>query len=74
MNDAMRLLPCGDGAVTIELGDVIDQQVLARVEALSAALREAASSGRLPGILDVVQTFRSVTLRYDPLVARAARR
>ena len=72
MNDTMRLLPCADGAVTIELGDAIDSRILARVEALSAALHEAAHSGRLPGILDVVQTFRSVTLRYDPLAATLA--
>ncbi|MCB1909761.1 MAG: 5-oxoprolinase subunit PxpB [Rhodocyclaceae bacterium] len=68
MSDGVRLLPCGDGALTVEFGRSIDEQVLARVEAFADALREAAQAGRPAGVHDIVQTFRSVTLRYDPLV------
>ncbi|MCB1915369.1 MAG: 5-oxoprolinase subunit PxpB [Rhodocyclaceae bacterium] len=67
MTDDVRLLPCGDAALTIELGASIDARLLARVDALAGALREAGCHNRLPGIIDVVQTFRSVTVRYDPL-------
>lgn len=63
-----RLLPCGDAALTIELGDAIDAEVNASVLALDARLREAA----LPGIVETVPTYRSLTVHLDPTVADPA--
>ena len=64
-NDASspRFLPSGDGAVTVEFGQVIDAAVNARVLALDRAL----SSACLAGVSEAVPTYRSLLVHYDPL-------
>jgi inhibitor of KinA len=60
---AARLLPCGDTALTVELGDGVDRRVNALVLALAGRLTAAA----VAGVVEVVPTFRSLTVHYDPL-------
>ncbi|KAB2846285.1 MAG: 5-oxoprolinase subunit PxpB [Hyphomicrobiaceae bacterium] len=63
-NDSLiRVLPCGDTALVIELGNVVDKALNARVLALAAAIERAA----ILGVSEVVPTFRSLMLHYDPL-------
>src|SRR5262245_54431083 len=59
----IRFLPCGDTALTVELGDRVDRRVSALVLALAARVKTAS----LAGIVEVVPTFRSLTIHYDPL-------
>lgn len=59
-----RLLPQGDAALVVELGDRIDREVSERVTALADAMRGAA----IPGVVELVPTFRSLLVHYDPLV------
>ncbi|WP_338414257.1 allophanate hydrolase subunit 1 [uncultured Sphaerotilus sp.] len=66
------LLPLGDAAWTVEFGDVVDPVLQARVLALAEkvqALRGSATqeAAVLAGVLDVVPTFRSLTVVFDPL-------
>jgi KipI family sensor histidine kinase inhibitor len=63
-----RILPLGDGAITIEFGDRIDPEIHQRVLACVDALDQAP----LPGQLDIVPTYRSLTVYFDPVVADAA--
>jgi len=58
-----RILALGDGALTLEFGDRIDPEVNARV----MAARNAVSGLGLEGISDVVPTYRSLTVHFDPL-------
>ncbi|MCP9452037.1 MAG: 5-oxoprolinase subunit PxpB [Nitrospira sp.] len=58
-----QLIPMGDSAVTVEFGDSIDPTVNALVIAYAKKLLEQGWSG----IVDVVPTFRSVTVHFDPL-------
>lgn len=58
-----RCLPCGDTALTLQLGEVIDRATAARVRALA----EAVSAASLPGVLDSVPAYLSLTVHYDPL-------
>jgi inhibitor of KinA len=58
-----RILALGDGALTLELGDRIDPAQNARV----MAARDALSALKLEGISDVVPTYRSLTVHFDPL-------
>jgi KipI family sensor histidine kinase inhibitor len=58
-----RLLELGDAALTLELGDRIDPAVNARV----MAARDALAAAALPGITDLVPTYRSLTVHFDPL-------
>lgn len=71
----LRLLPLGDTAWTVEFGDRIDPALHARVLGLAGALEKARVSGRsgelageFAGIVDVVPTFRSLTVYYNPLL------
>lgn len=67
-----RLLDAGDGAFTIEFGDRIDPALSARVAALDRAVRAAIAQGALPGVVETMPTFRSLTVLYDPLRTRRA--
>jgi KipI family sensor histidine kinase inhibitor len=53
----------GDSALLLELDEVINVSVNARVVAIAAAVRRAA----LPGVRDVIPTYRSVAVHFDPL-------
>ena len=59
-----RLLELGDAALTLELGDCIDPAINARV----MAARDALAATGLQGITDLVPTYRSLTVHFDPLV------
>ena len=57
-----RLLDLGDTALTLELGERVDLALNAHVMAARDAL------GALPGITDIVPTYRSLTVHYDPTI------
>jgi KipI family sensor histidine kinase inhibitor len=59
-----RFLPCGDRALSVELGDEIGREVNARVLALEYLIREE----QLPGVIETVPTFRALLVYYDPLI------
>jgi KipI family sensor histidine kinase inhibitor len=68
MGSFPRLLELGDAALTLELGDSIDPAINARV----MAARDTLATATLPGITDLVPTYRSLTVHFDPLVADRA--
>lgn len=71
--DHPRLLPLGDGAWTVEFGDRIDPAVHGRVMGFFESLQAAReNSPALAGIIDIVPTFRSLTVHYDPLLGSGA--
>jgi KipI family sensor histidine kinase inhibitor len=59
----IRLVQAGDASVVAELEARIDPVVNARAVALAEALRSAA----IPGVRDVVPTYRTVAVYFDPL-------
>jgi inhibitor of KinA len=59
-----RLLPCGDRALSVELGDEISREVNARVLALEYLIQQKAVSG----VTETVPTFRSLLVYYDPFL------
>jgi inhibitor of KinA len=65
-----RYLPLGDSALTVEFGDRIDRSLVAAVAALDARLNRDLAAGRLPGVIETVPTYRSLTILFDPLVLR----
>ena len=58
-----RIREAGDSTILVELGEGIDPAVNARAVALAARLRVEPPSG----VSDVVPTFRSVAVCFDPL-------
>ena len=59
---APRLLPCGDCAVAVELGDEVSRELNARVLALEYLIQQKG----LAGVTETVPTFRSLLVYYDP--------
>lgn len=55
-----RLLDLGDTALTLEFGGTVDLALSRRVMAAKSAL------GDVPGLIDVVPTYRSLTVHFDP--------
>ncbi len=64
---APRLLPLGDSAWTVEFGNAIDPALHGRVLGLLDALQSARAEGpAFAGIVDLVPTYRSLSVHYDP--------
>jgi inhibitor of KinA len=59
-----RFLPCGDRALSVELGDEITRAINARILALEYLLQQR----RVPGVGETVPSYRALLLYYDPLV------
>ena len=64
MSDSPRFLPLGDSALVVEFGDQIDPAINARVQALMAAIEVTG----LTGIREMVPTFRSLAIHFNPYV------
>lgn len=62
-----RILPAGDSALVLRLGDRIDPILNARALQVAQALRERVQAT----LLDVVVGYASVTVYFDPLSADA---
>lgn len=63
-----RILPLGDRALVVEVDIPVSRQATVRMRALADWLRRVA----LPGVLDLVPAFCSLTVHYEPLHVRAA--
>src|SRR5712672_2870097 len=63
MSTAYRIVPAGDSAIIVEFDERIDPAVNAR----TIACAEAIQAADLPGVRDVVPTYRSVAIYFDPL-------
>lgn len=60
---APTILPLGDGALTITLGDRIDAEMVGRVRALAARIRVAA----LAPVQEIVTGYAALSVWYDAL-------
>ncbi len=56
-----RILPVGDTAFTVEFGDAIEEQLVARVQALDTAL----AIHPIPGVRETVPSYRALLVVYD---------
>jgi len=63
-----RIVACGDSALSVELSDRIDEALNDRV----IALAETLTTDPLPGVEEVVPTYRSLMVVYDPSIIRGA--
>jgi inhibitor of KinA len=61
----MRFTPLGDNALMLEVGDVIDEPTHRRVQEAWRVLAAAP----LPGVIELVPAYTTVTLFYDPALA-----
>jgi len=63
-----RVVPAGDSAILIELGSEVDSEISSMVFTLTDLIRDAG----LNSDLEVLPTYRSVLVYYDPLVCSYA--
>ena len=59
-----RIMPTGDRALTVELGNEIDEHINARLMGFINKLQEA----RIKGIEEFVPSFRAVLIHYNPAI------
>lgn len=57
-----RIVPVGDTAILVELGETIDPGINAAVLALDRRIRAMA----IDGVVELVPTYRSLLVHYDP--------
>jgi inhibitor of KinA len=60
-----RVVPAGDSAILIELGSEINPAINDRVYSLANSIAQS----RLEAVIELVPTYRSILISYDPLVA-----
>jgi KipI family sensor histidine kinase inhibitor len=60
---SVRYLPAGERGLVVEFGNTISIEINNRVRALALALDAAG----IPGLIEVVPTYRSLGIEYDPL-------
>jgi len=58
-----KFLPGGDTALVVEFGDRVDSTLSGHVVALARKLQDLA----VPGVVEMVPTFRSLMVHYDPV-------
>jgi KipI family sensor histidine kinase inhibitor len=61
--EAARYLPFGDSALVVEFGEVISLEANSKVTALNEAIQKA----KIQGVEELVPTYRSLLVRYNPL-------
>ena len=64
----VRFLAAGDTALVVEFGETVDRVTNDRVLALADAIEGSV----IPGVIELVPTFRSLMIHYEPLYLDAA--
>lgn len=62
----VRFLMTGDTSVSVEFGNEISTEINARIRAFNIALKKKS----VPGIVETVPTYRSLTVHYRPEIIR----
>ena len=68
MNGAPRIVQLSESAITVEFGDTIDVRTNELVLAFVAAIEHTA----IEGLVEVVPTYRSATIYFNPLLTDTA--
>lgn len=63
MYDKIKFLTAGDSAIVMEFGNTIEKKINAKI----AAVVENLKKKKLDGILDILPTYRSILINYDPV-------
>ncbi|NMW86099.1 5-oxoprolinase subunit PxpB [Peptoniphilus sp. AGMB00490] len=63
MYDKIKFLTAGDSAIVMEFGNTIEKKINAKISAVVENLKEK----KIDGILDILPTYRSILINYDPV-------
>jgi KipI family sensor histidine kinase inhibitor len=64
MDSQTKYLVAGDSALVVEFGDAISPEINGRVRGMYLAVGQA----KVPGIVSLTPTYRSLLVQYDPMV------
>ncbi len=62
MYEKALFFPAGDQALVVELGETVSPEINRRVHDLTLAIEDQ----DIPGVIDLVPTYRSLLVQYDP--------
>lgn len=68
-SSSYSIFPLGDSAITIDLGNCIEEQLNRRALAVNDWLQ----AHRFPGFLDIIVAYSSVTIYYDPTIVQCGK-
>lgn len=60
----MKIYPVGDIALSVDFGNVIEEKTNDKVMELEKAMQKA----QIPGILEMVPSYRALMVQYDPML------
>lgn len=63
MSRAPAVIPLGDSAITVSIGDVISEELNDAVASLATVIHDAA----IGGVSDIVPSYAALVVHYDPL-------
>lgn len=63
MYKEIKYLSAGDSAIVMEFGDTIEKEINASI----AAVVENLKKEKIDGVLDILPTYRSILINYDPI-------
>ncbi|MGI5948723.1 5-oxoprolinase subunit PxpB [Peptoniphilus sp.] len=63
MYKEIKFLPAGDSALVMEFGDTIEKEINANI----AAVVENLKKEKVDGVVDILPTYRSILINYDPI-------
>lgn len=64
MYSEIKYLPCGENAIVIEFGNEISKEINAKIRKMMLEIEKE----QWKGILEIIPTYRSVLLQYDPFL------
>ena len=63
------IFPLGDSAITIDLGNYVDDQLNRK----ALVLQDWLQAHRFPGVIDIIVAYSSVSVFYDPVIVRSGK-
>jgi inhibitor of KinA len=66
LDHTYSIFPLGDSAITLDLGNRIDEELNRK----ALAIREYLLSARWEGITDIIVSYSAISVLYDPIVVR----
>jgi len=66
---SFSIYPLGDSAITIDLGNSIEEQLNRQ----ALAIHDWLQAHRFPGLVDIIVAYSSVSVLYDPAIVRTSK-
>lgn len=69
MSETPKIHPAGESCLVVDFGDIISLEINGQVQALKSYL----ASREIPGIIELMPTYRSLAVYFDPVLSDLSR-